>query len=170
MAESRGRKPVPSQIKELRGTARQDRVLKNEAQFPIPGRMVSPPKDLGEDGAELWKSLGKLLLEAGLFSLGDKIALEMLCMAYDRMKVANRMIELESMVLTTENGYHYQNPYLSIANTAWGQVKSMLAEFGLTPAERTRVLAAVLDDGGAGGLADQLFNAVQRANSENAKK
>jgi len=91
-------------------------------------------------------------------------------MAYDRMKAANRNIDLEGMVLTTENGYHYQNPYLSIANTAWGQVKSMLAEFGLTPAERTRVLAAVLDNGGEGGLAEQLFNAVKKANAGGESK
>ena len=38
-------------------------MLKNEAQFPIPGRMLSAPDRLGPDGEYLWRTLGKLLLD-----------------------------------------------------------------------------------------------------------
>lgn len=142
----KGRKPVPTALKELRGTARADRVLKNEAQFPIPGRMLSPPEHLGADGEFLWRHLGKLLLDAGLMSYGDTLALELMCIAYDRMTRANRKVKIDGEVMVSDKGNYYQNPWLSIANKAWDQVKSMLAEFGLTPAERTRVMAAVEDD------------------------
>lgn len=134
---------MPTAVKSMRGTVRADRVMRNEAQFPIPGRMPSPPEGLNDYGEALWRSLGKLLLDAGLLTQGDTIALEMLCLAYGRMKEANNRVDDEGMVLESDKGNFYQSPYLSIANRAWEQVKGMLAEFGLTPAERTRVMALV---------------------------
>ena len=168
-----GRKPTPTAVKKLRGTARPDRVLNNEAQFPIPGRMLSVPKNLkssgGKHGEELWQSLGKLLLDAGLLTYGDMLALEMLCIAYDRMCRANREVEKESEVLMSDKGNMYQNPWLAIANKAWDQCKAMLAEFGLTPAERTRVMAVVRDQE-KDNLADALFGAVEEFQKEGAEK
>jgi P27 family predicted phage terminase small subunit len=155
-----GRKPVPTAIKELRGTARPDRVLKNEAEFPIPERMLRVPDGLNQYGEELWRELGKLLLDAGLFSYGDKIALELLCQAYGRMKYANeKMRENGGEVLEGSTGGLYQNPWLSIVNKGWDQVRTMLSEFGLTPAERTRV-AALVEDKSEDSLAVELFKAV----------
>jgi len=166
----KGRKPVPTEVKELRGTARADRMIKDEPEFPIPGRMPSPPASLREDGEKLWRALGKLLLDVGLFTAGDAIALEMLCIAYDRMIRANRQLETRDEVLLSENGFAYQNPWLQIANKAWDQVKGMLAEFGLTPAERTRVMAIVRDDDGEGSLAEQLFTMVKEAQNQGDKE
>lgn len=163
----KGRKPTPTAIKKLRGTDRPDRGVRNEARFPIPGRMLSPPKNLGEDGEELWRNLGKLLLDAGLLTYGDTLALEMLCIAYDRMCRANREVEKETEVLMSDKGNYYQNPWLSIANKAWDQCKAMLAEFGLTPAERTRVMALVEEEKRT--LADELFRVVEEARKEAEK-
>jgi P27 family predicted phage terminase small subunit len=120
--------------------------------------MLIPPKDLPEEGQTLWRSMGKLLLDAGLLTHGDVIALEMLCLSYARMKKANREVLVEGEVLVSDNGGYYQNPWLSIANRAWEQVKGMLGEFGLTPAERTRVMAAIEQD--EDDLADLLFRPV----------
>jgi P27 family predicted phage terminase small subunit len=142
-----GRKPVPTVIKEARGTNRADRGVKNEAAFPVPGRMPSPPKGLTDDGEALWRSLGKILLDAGLFSAGDALALEMLCVSYERYKIANRSIGANLTNPSKKNPDVYiQNPLLSISNKAWEQIYKLLAQFGLTPAERTRVLAAVQND------------------------
>lgn len=154
----RGRKPVPTALKQLRGTVRQDRILKNEPKFDIPGKMLVPPNDLPEEGQDLWRSLGKVLLDAGLMTYGDKLALELLCLAYARMKKANRNVLIDGEVLVSDNGGYYQNPWLSVANRAWDQVKGMLGEFGLTPAERTRVMAAVEQE--EDDLADLLFRPV----------
>ena len=156
-----GRKPVPTAIKTLRGTARSDRVLRNEAQFPVPGRMLRVPSGLTEDGEALWYELGRLLLDAGLFTYGDRIALEMLCMAYGRMKHA--MCEMAAKggeILESSSGNLYQNPWLSVVNKAWDQVKHMLGEFGLTPAERTRV-SALVETEEEDSLASALFNAIE---------
>lgn len=34
------------------------------------------------------------------------------------------------------------NPYLSVANQAYGQMRAILVEFGMTPSSRSRVSAA----------------------------
>jgi P27 family predicted phage terminase small subunit len=60
---------------------------------------------------------------------------------------------------STETGGIYQNPYLHVANKAWDQVNKLLAQFGLTPAERTRVLAAIQDNE-EDDLLTQLFDKV----------
>jgi len=166
VAKMAGRKPIPTAIKELKGTARPDRVLKNEAEFPIPERMLRVPDGLNQHGEELWRELGKLLLDAGLFSYGDKIALELLCQAYGRMKYASeKMREEGGEVLEGANGGLYQSPWLSIVNKGWDQVRSMLSEFGLTPAERTRV-AALVEDKSEDSLAAELFKAVKSFQQE----
>lgn len=154
-----GPKPKPTVLKKLHGTYRADRCVDNEATFPTPIRMPSPPEGLNEDGAKLWRSLGKLLLDAGLYTSGDQIALELLCLAYGRMKEANRRIEEEGMVLRSVTGGFYQNPFLSIVTRSMDQVVKLLAEFGLTPAERTRVLSAVKSDREP-DLAELLFSEV----------
>jgi len=156
-----GRKPVPTAIKELRGTARADRVLRNEVQFPVPGRMLRVPSGLTKDGESLWYELGRLLLDAGLFTYGDRIALEMLCMAYGRMKEANFNMETTGgAILESDKGNLYQNPWSFVMNKAWDQVKHMLSEFGLTPAERTRVSALVAKEQ-EDSLASELFRTIE---------
>ena len=156
-----GPKPKPSVLKKLHGTYRADRVVPNEARFDVPIRMPSPPESLSEDGAKLWRSVGKMLLNAGLYTAGDFIALELMCMAYGRMKEAERLMVDEGMVLKSNLGGMYQSPYLAIVNRSWEQVRSMLAEFGMTPAERTRVMSTG-DNHKEVDLADQLFAEVRQ--------
>jgi len=156
-----GPKPKPSVLKKLQGTYRADRVVPNEARFDVPIRMPSPPEELSEDGAKLWRSVGKMLLHAGLYTAGDFIALELMCMAYGRMKEAERLMA-DEMVLKSAQGGYYQSPYLSIVNRSWEMVRSMLAEFGMTPAERTRVMSTG-DNHREVDLADQLFAEVRNS-------
>lgn len=151
---------MPTVIHNLRGTT-PDRVVPNEARFEVPIRMPSPPEGMSEDGAKLWRAVGKLLLNAGLYTAGDFIALELMCMAYGRMKEAERLMVDEGMVLKSNLGGLYQSPYLAIVNRSWEQVRAMLAEFGMTPAERTRVMSSV-DNNRETDLADLLFAEVKQ--------
>lgn len=156
----KGRTPTPTVIKEMRGTNRADRGVKKEAAFETPGRMPSPPDVLTEDGQHLWRTLGKTLLDAGLFTAGDTLALQMLCISYERFMMANRNIGTKLIRQSKNNpDYYEQNPLLPIANKAWDQMYRMLSHFGLTPAERTRVLAAIQDDE-EDDLYSQLFTKV----------
>jgi P27 family predicted phage terminase small subunit len=157
-----GRKPTPTELKKLRGTDRADRSLGDrEAQFPIPKSMPEPPSMLNELGQAAWNHYGRLLLDAGLLTAGDMMALEMLCAAYGRWLEAELDVLETGTVLVSENtGGRYQNPSLHVANKAWEQIRKMLSEFGLTPAERTRV-AAIGRDSGQDELVSLLFNGIE---------
>jgi P27 family predicted phage terminase small subunit len=142
----RGRKPVPTALKELRGTDRADRGVANESKPPVPETIPQPPTYFNRWAKKVWREYGQLLLDAGLFTDLDSIAFELLCQAYGRWIDAERHVSEEGPILISDRGNSYQNPYLGVANRAWEQIKKMLGEFGLTPAERTRVAALVDED------------------------
>lgn len=127
-----------------------------EPHFRIPHRIPSPPTFLEESAAEVWRDLGRLLLNAGLFTVVDRYALAMFCVAAGRWIEAERtMMHSGGPILESENGGLYQNPWLHVANRAWGQMRQMLSEFGLTPAERSRLKVAT--EAGEPSLAEMLF-------------
>ena len=142
----KGRKPVPTALKELRGTARADRGVPNESKPPVPKTIPNPPSHFNRWAKKVWREYGQLLLDAGLFTELDSVAFEMFCQAYGRWIDAERQLLEEGEILTSAQGGLYQNPRLGIANRAWDQLKRMLPEFGLTPAERTRVAALVAEE------------------------
>ena len=49
---AKGRKKTPTRIKELRGTARQDRLVENEMQVPLVKEIPTPPMWLSEIGQQ----------------------------------------------------------------------------------------------------------------------
>jgi len=154
----RGRKPKPTAIKVLAGNPGRRPVNKAEPRFHVPERTPSPPSFLSASAAEIWRDLGKLLREAGLFTVVDRYALAMFCAVADRWMEAERKLQQTGVVITSEAGGLYQNPWLSIANKAWGQMRQMLSEFGLTPAERSRLKTVVADE--EPSLAEMLFQMV----------
>ena len=160
----KGRKPVPTAIKHLRGTTRPDRANPAEPQFPVPGRMLSPPAYLDEAAAAVWRDLGRMLLTAGVFTVVDKYALAMFCVSAGRWMEAEQQIKETSPVLRSKEGRLYQNPFLGIANRAWDQMRKMFGEFGLTPAERSRISALVVDD--EPSLAETLFSLAGAPNAK----
>jgi len=130
-----------------------------EPRFHVPERTPRPPAFLSDSAAEVWRDLGKLLREAGLFTVVDRYALAMFCAVAARWMKAEREIERLGVVLIAEeSGNLYQNPWLYVANKAWGQMRQMLSEFGLTPAERSRLKTVVAED--EPSLAEMLFQMV----------
>jgi len=85
----------------------------------------------------------------------DRYALAMFCAVAARWMKAEREVERLGVILVAESGNLYQNPWLHIANKAWVQMRQMLSEFGLTPAERSRLKVTVGED--EPSLAEMLF-------------
>lgn len=157
----RGRKPVPDAIKEAQGTLKKSRVNNSQAVFDVPEEFPKAPSTMNLYGKRLWRELGPQLKEAGLYSDGDYNALELLCMAYGDMVAARKALMKSGNIVLTDKGTVYQHPNVGIANTSWKQVKDMLTQFGLTPAERTRVKALSPKDK-SHSLADSLFDQARK--------
>jgi len=151
-----GRKPKPTPVKTLAGNPGHRPVNAAEPHFRVPERMPRPPAWLGREALSVWRDLGHLLLDAGLLTVVDRYALAMFCVAAGRWIEAERnVMHSGGPVIAAESGNLYQNPWLHVANHAWGQMRKMLSEFGLTPAERSRLKVAM--EAEEPSLAEMLF-------------
>jgi len=139
-----GRKPTPDKLKLIKGTARPDR-MNPDAPAHNAG-VASAPAWLSERAEELFVQISATLLGMGIASPDDQHALAML---------ASRLEEVELMTAVLEDGgrtYEQKDeqgnvrmrraaPEVGLRNEAMRHAQSLLAEFGLTPAARSKVSA-----------------------------
>ena len=139
-----GRKPKPTALKLIQGTYRPDRANPAEAR-PKPG--IPPcPKFLKGEARKQYKKTGKKLLRIGLLTELDDMALSMMCQAWAEYLEATDQVQKSGMLVKSPNGFPVLNPYLIAANQALKKVRSLLAEFGMTPGSRSRIQAAATDE------------------------
>lgn len=123
--------------------------------------MPPVPDHLDEEGAKIWRTLGPRLLRAGLLTEVDVYVLGMFCAAASRWIDAERKLKkLGPVLVSHETGNLYQNPYLHVANRAWEQMRKLLGELGLSPAERSRLTSLLAEDEDK-SLAELLFETVE---------
>ena len=84
--------------------------------------------------------MGRALAELGLISDLDRAALAAYCAAYGRWAEAEESLKTQGVIVLSPNGFPIQSPYLAVANRAMEQMRSLISEFGMSPASRTRVL------------------------------
>lgn len=138
----KGRKPKPTPLKVLAGE-RPDRV--NPAgPRPRAGRPTSPPH-LDPAARAEWDQLVAILDEMGILSAALGPALTLYCLAFSRHALACKDLATSGLTIETDLGGVKANPAAAIAKGAEATMARMLAEFGLTPASRSRV--AVPTDG-----------------------
>lgn len=133
---AKGRKPLPTTLKAVKGTNRPDR--ENKDAPPVSG-IPQPPKWLSVKELSAWKTEVPRLIKMGVVSESDSLALAMLCQKRVEWSEATRAVNTEGFTVNAPSGYPIQNPNLAIANTAFKHLQSMLAEFGMTASSRQRV-------------------------------
>lgn len=136
-----GPAPKPTILKELAGNPGKRPLNDREAVIPVPDSVPYAPRHLSGEAKREWRRVVKILLAAGLYSDVDRAALAMYCQAWGRWVEAESEIAKRGAILQGANGGLYQNPWLSVANKAQDQLRKMIAEFGLSPAQRSRVVA-----------------------------
>ena len=137
----------PSSLRVLRGSPGKRPVNKNE---PLGTRGVPKcPAWLTAPARKAWKEMGALLDGMRVINLEDKVALELLCHTYSIWLRANKVINRRgkegglTYKCKTEHGERFlARPEVAIEADSWRRIKSMLGEFGLTPAARTKVKAS----------------------------
>jgi P27 family predicted phage terminase small subunit len=134
----RGPKPLPTADKRLRGTLEKSRQAPDELELP-PG-CPNPPTSLIGDGRELWRDCAPVLAERGVLSNSDRASFEAMCRAFQSARDAEKELAKEGRVIPGERG-NVINPWEKIAIQRWAEVVRFSAEFGLTPAARSRISA-----------------------------
>jgi P27 family predicted phage terminase small subunit len=114
----------------------------NEPEPEAP-KDLTPPAWLDELGLEFWNSLAPQLHMMGLLS---EIDLPLFTAACERWSVYRRATDELQKQLTRNskaNG-RVAKPEAQIAKAALAEVRAILAEFGIGPASRSRVVAKPL--------------------------
>lgn len=141
MAGQGGRKRKPDHLKVVAGTDRPDRM--NPAA-PVASKVLPvSPSWLSERAAEKFGQLVTILDGMGLASEVDVDMLAMLASRLEEIEITTGIIEDLGRSYTTETqggGTMYRSrPEVSQRNEAMRHAQSLLAEFGLSPASRSKV-------------------------------
>lgn len=137
---TRGRKPLPTQIKILQGTE-ESRINRRE---PRPAPLLPRcPSQLSAHGKRAWRVFAKMLTDCGIAKQTDAVALELLCSAYaEYLEASDKVRSAGPVWIEKGEGkipkFAY-SPYWAVANRAWDKVKAMLTEFGMTPSSRSKI-------------------------------
>ena len=133
----RGRKPTPTALKVLRGNPGR-RPL--NAREPKPKTGLPPcPSSLKGSARLAWRQMAKMLRDAGIGTTLDRNAMILLVDAWETYVSATTTLRQSGLLVKSPTGYPMQNPLLAVSNRAHEQIVRLLAEFGMTPASRTRV-------------------------------
>ena len=138
-------RPVPSQIKKLRGTYRRDRAPANEPQPPA-GRPACPSW-LIPDAKAAWRRLAPGLAASGLLTKVDRNALARYCTLWARWRAAEDHIRENGSLHKLPSGYVATNPHVAIAGRLAVLLSKLEHDFGMTPAARTKIDVPPKPDG-----------------------
>jgi P27 family predicted phage terminase small subunit len=137
----KGRKPKPSNLKIIQGTARKDRMNKREPN--VKTKIPNFPNGLPKEAKVEWDRISKELFDLGVLTEIDRAPLVAYCVVWARWIAAERKIKKEGLVVSVTDSQGQkqkrQNPYLKIADSNLAILKTFAVEFGLTPSSRTRV-------------------------------
>lgn len=141
----RGPKPLPSNVHRMRGNP--SKKSQSELTDAVRPEVAIPkaPAFLLPEAKKEWKRISVELEKHGLVTNLDRAALAGYCQAWGRWFDAEKKLkELgdRGLVETTPSGYKQMGVWLQICNRAQEQMKSYMAEFGMSPSSRSRVTAS----------------------------
>ena len=141
---ARGRKKIPTKIKELQGTLKSERKLENEMLVSLVAAIPSAPKWLSDIGKKEWTKVCVELYNKQMLHQIDLRLLEAYCNAIS--------LHIETEIYLRENGriQEFKNadgtvkhtqavPYQKIANDALDRALKIATQFGFTPSARSSI-------------------------------
>ena len=151
-----GPRPVPTQLKLLRGNPGKERLrcdqLRPEQSIDVP----DPPAHITGYAADEWWTVATELHRLGVLTKVDCAPLAAYCYAYGQWRDAAEALAgmasepVRGLVVRTGNGGPTENPLIYIARKAAADMMRYAAEFGLTPAARSRITSGVNGDDAQG--------------------
>ncbi|MFN7881900.1 MAG: phage terminase small subunit P27 family [bacterium] len=151
----RGPKPKPAELKLLEG-GRGHRPVNLDQTFRPEVGVPDAPRWLTAEAKKAWKRLSVELVYYNLLSKVDRDAFAQLCQTIGRLELIERAIAArmqahvdkkedpaQALLDKTPNGLQVQAAIYQVLNREQAKLSSLLAEFGLTPAQRSRVSTAM---------------------------
>ena len=141
----RGRRPKPTKLKVIQGTARPSRL--NSAEPQVDPCLPDPPGHLSPEALQEWHRVAPELAACGVLTRLDRAILAAYSQAFGRWRQAENALErfaekdpaTKGIMMKTTSGNAIQNPLVGAANKAMSDVVRYGNELGLTPSSRARV-------------------------------
>lgn len=141
----RGRKPLPTSLKRLRGNPG-GRPLNTREPRPAvtAGAFADAPPELADDpvAQEHWCRLVPVLRQAGQITDADYPALVATCLEWSRYLTAARQARHQATVKRGTGGLA-ASPHGHIAHRSLHSLIKLWAELGLTPSSRSRLTTTI---------------------------
>ena len=144
----KGRKKIPTKIKEMQGTVEKSRTIENEMVVDQVSELPIVPEWLSEIGKSEFKKVTTQLFNLGMLysvdlklveAYSNEISLYLECEM--KLRTISRIDEFESsegIILRRQ-----ASPLLKIKNDALNNSLKLAAQFGLTPVARASIAAPV---------------------------
>ena len=129
----RGRKPVPTPLKILRGNPGKRKLNDREPQ-PSAIQGAAPSRALDTAGRAEWRRVIPELARLGLLTALDLKAVEGYCIAYQTVRAAQREV---NRGLVRPDGT--KKPEVQIARDSLALMRQFMTETGLTAVSRARI-------------------------------
>lgn len=140
----RGRKPLPSNIVDLRGGSKHMHRETNKSE-PKPA-LVSPPcpQHLNTEARKEWRRMAKELSDLGLLTRLDKTVFAIYCSSWSTWKEASEKLAKSGLLLRPASGNRDGKPFivndlLRVQREAENQMLKCLVEMGMSPSSRSRI-------------------------------
>ncbi|MBY5863253.1 phage terminase small subunit P27 family [Rhizobium leguminosarum] len=140
-----GSRPLPTALKQLKGTHQSCRDADNAPAPNIPRFLPSPPEYLNYRAAEIFRELCVHLTQMKILNVEDVPMLSLLSSRLQEVEEHTETIESEGYSYLNDKGMWKSRPEVAMRNEAMRHAQSLLIEFGLSPAARSRVSAAIGD-------------------------
>jgi P27 family predicted phage terminase small subunit len=142
-----GPRPQPTYLKLLRGNPGKRRLNKNEPQPSIPARRPEPPAFLSAYAKEEWERVAPEAFTLRLLSNLDRACFSAYVESYARWRTAEEALALmaandpvmRGLIVKGKRGTAIENPLVYISRQAVRDMLRFAAEFGFTPAARSRI-------------------------------
>jgi P27 family predicted phage terminase small subunit len=139
----RGRKPIPTRLKEISGAFDKDPQRRNDLEPVPPPGLPTCPDYLNDFAKAEWWHICDLLKQMGLLSTADESALIVYCQTWGEWRKAVDMVAKYGAwtVIKQGNGEvaTKRTEFDRIRERTAEQLRRWLLEFGLTPSSRSRV-------------------------------
>ena len=143
---SKGRKKLPTKIKEIQGSINSSREIKNEMQVSALSELPDAPEWLTPLAQNEWQNVTNELLSIGMLHQIDLILLA----AY--VNAISLHIEMEKYLMEKGRVNHYYNedgslrhsqckPEVKISNDSLSNALKIAVQFGFTPSSRGSISA-----------------------------
>ena len=147
---AKGRKKIPSKLKEMQGTSVPCRIIDNEMVVDLVSDLPEAPEWLSEIGKEEWNKVSSQLFNIGMLHNVDLRLVEAYC------NEISLYIETETMLRNKGRIQAFRNPdgtlkhaqavpYQKIAKDALNSAMKLATQFGLTPVARASIAAPTIN-------------------------